>query len=140
MYKSIMVPVDLAEAELAQPALAAAVSFAKLSGGVVRLVYVRSLIPVTYMEFVPADFDTEQQQDAEVKLAEIAAKVDLPSEQVSAKVLMGSVHGEVLAEADASGADLIVIGSHEPGMLAYVIGSNASAIVRRAKCSVLVVR
>jgi len=140
MYKSIMVPVDLAEAELAQPAIAAAVSFAKLSGGVVRLVYVRSLIPVTYMEFVPADFDTEQQEDAEVKLAEIAAKVDLPSEQVSAKVLMGSVHGEVLAEADASGADLIVIGSHEPGMLAYVIGSNASAIVRRAKCSVLVVR
>jgi nucleotide-binding universal stress UspA family protein len=140
MYKSIMVPVDLAEADLAQPAIAAAVSFARISGGTVRLVYVRSLIPVTYMEFVPADFDSEQQDDAEAKLAEIAAKVDLPPEQVSAKVLIGSVHGEVLAEADASGADLIVIGSHEPGMLAYVIGSNASAIVRRAKCSVLVVR
>ncbi|WP_353183454.1 universal stress protein [Bosea sp. (in: a-proteobacteria)] len=140
MYKSIMVPVDLAEADLAQPAIASAVSFAKASGGTVRLVYVRSLVPVTYMEFVPADFDAEQQQDAEAKLAELAAKVDLPAEQVSAKVLIGSVHGEVLAEADASGADLIVIGSHEPGMLAYVIGSNASAIVRRAKCSVLVVR
>jgi nucleotide-binding universal stress UspA family protein len=140
MYKSIMVPVDLAEADLAQPAIAAAVSFAKVSGGVVRLVYVRSLVPVTYMEFVPSDFDTEQQEDAEAKLAEIAAKIDLPEEQVSAKVLIGSVHGEVLAEADASGADLIVIGSHEPGMLAYVLGSNASAIVRRAKCSVLVVR
>ena len=140
MYRSIMVPVDLAEADLAQPAIAAAVSFAKISGGKVRLVYVRSLIPVTYMEFVPADFDSEQQEDAEAKLAEIAAKVDLPAERVSAKVLIGSVHGEVLAEADASGADLIVIGSHEPGMLAYVIGSNASAIVRRAKCSVLVVR
>jgi nucleotide-binding universal stress UspA family protein len=140
MFKSIMVPVDLAEAELAQPAIANAVSFAKASGGTVRLVYVRSLVPVTYMEFVPADFDAEQQQDAEAKLAEIAANVDLPPEQVSAKVLIGSVHGEVLAEADASGADLIVIGSHEPGMLAYVIGSNASAIVRRAKCSVMVLR
>ena len=140
MYKSIMVPVDLAEPELAQPAVAAAVSFAKVSGGTVRLVYVRSLVPVTYMEFVPADFDAGQQQDAEAKLAEIAAKVDLPSDQVSAKVLIGSVHGEVLAEADASGTDLIVIASHEPGMLAYVLGSNASAIVRRAHCSVLVVR
>ena len=57
MFKSIMVPVDLAEAELAQPAVANAVSFAKVSGGTVRLVYVRSLVPVTYMEFVPADFD-----------------------------------------------------------------------------------
>jgi nucleotide-binding universal stress UspA family protein len=140
MYKSILVPVDLAEAELAAPAITAAEEFATMSEGTVRLVYVRSLVPVTYMEFVPADFDAGQQADAEAKLAEIAAKVKLPAERVSARVLVGSVHGEVLAEADASGADLVVLGSHEPGMLAYVIGSNASAIVRRAKCSVLVVR
>jgi nucleotide-binding universal stress UspA family protein len=140
MYKSILVPVDLAEDELAAPAIAAAESFATASDGTIRLVYVRSLVPITYMEFVPADFDAGQQNEAEAKLAEIAAKVKLPAERVSAKVLVGSVHGEVLAEADASGADLIVIGSHEPGMLAYVIGSNASTIVRRAKCSVLVVR
>ena len=140
MYKSILVPVDLAEDELAAPAIAAAESFATASDGTIRLVYVRSLVPITYMEFVPADFDAGQQNEAEEKLAEIAAKVKLPAERVSAKVLVGSVHGEVLAEADASGADLIVIGSHEPGMLAYVIGSNASTIVRRAKCSVLVVR
>lgn len=140
MYKSILVPVDLAEADLAAPAITAAVPFAEASGGTIRLVYVRSLVPITYMEFVPAEFDTEQQADAEAKLAEIAASVALPPERVSAKVLVGSIHGEVLAEAEASGADLIVIGSHEPGMLAYVIGSNASTIVRRAKCSVLVVR
>jgi nucleotide-binding universal stress UspA family protein len=140
MYKSILVPVDLAEADLAGPAITAAEGFAAQSEGSIRLVYVRSLVPITYMEFVPADFDAGQQAESEAKLAEIAAKVNLPPERVSAKVLVGSVHGEVLAEADASGADLIVIGSHEPGMLAYVIGSNASTIVRRAKCSVLVVR
>lgn len=140
MYKSILVPVDLAEAELAEPAIAVAVAFAEMSGGTVRLVHVRSLVPITYMEFVPADFDAGQQSDAESRLAAIAAGVSLPAERVSARVLVGSVHGEVLAEAEASGADLIVIGSHEPGMLAYVIGSNASTIVRRAKCSVLVVR
>jgi nucleotide-binding universal stress UspA family protein len=140
MYKSILVPVDLAEADLAEPAIKAAVMLADLSGGSIRLVYVRSLVPITYMEFVPADFDAEQQGDAEAKLASIAATVPLPPERVSAKVLVGSVHGEVLAEAEASGADLIVIASHEPGMLVYVIGSNASTIVRRAKCSVLVVR
>ncbi len=140
MYRSIMVPVDLAEPEMAKPAIEAAVTFAKASNGIVRLVYVRSLVPVTYMEFVPADFDAEQQQDAEKQLADIAAKIELPAEQVSAKVLMGSVQGEVLAEAEATGADLIIVASHEPGMLSYVLGSNASAIVRRAKCSVLVVR
>ncbi len=140
MYKSILVPVDLAEADLAGPAIASALAFAEASQGKIRLIYVRSLVPIAYMEFVPADFDAEQQSEAEAKLAAIAAQIALPEERVSAKVLIGSVHGEVLAEADASGADLIVIGSHEPGMLAFVIGSNASAIVRRAKCSVLVVR
>ena len=104
MYKSILVPVDLAEAELAGPAIAAAESFANQSEGSIRLVYVRSLVPITYMEFVPADFDAGQQSESEAKLAEIAAKVNLPAERVSAKVLVGSVHGEVLAEADASGA------------------------------------
>ena len=140
MYKSILVPVDLAEAELAGPAITAAEGFATQSEGSIRLVYVRSLVPITYMEFVPPDFDAGQQSESEAMLAEIAAKVHPPADRVSAKVPGGSGHGEVLAEADASGADLIVIGSHEPGMLAYVIGSNASTIVRRAKCSVLVVR
>jgi nucleotide-binding universal stress UspA family protein len=140
MYKSILVPVDLAEADLAKPAIDAAVTLATISDGSVRLAYVRSLVPITYMEFVPADFDSEQQSDAEARLAAIAAAIPLPPERVSARVLIGSVHGEILAEADAHGADLIVIGSHEPGMLVYVIGSNASTIVRRAKCSVLVVR
>ena len=140
MYKSILIPIDLAEADLAVPAIKAAVMLAELSGGNVRLVYVRSLVPITYMEFVPADFDSDQQSDAEAKLAAIAATVQLAPERVTAKVLVGSVHGEVLAEAEACGADLIVLASHEPGMLVYVIGSNASTIVRRAKCSVLVVR
>lgn len=140
MYKSILVPVDLAEAELAKPALDVAVSLAQQTEGTVRLIYVRSLVPITYMEFVPADFDEGQQAEAEEKLSAIAAQVPLPSGRVSAKVLVGSIHGEVLADAEASGADLIVIASHEPGMLAYVLGSNASTIVRRAKCSVLVVR
>jgi nucleotide-binding universal stress UspA family protein len=101
---------------------------------------VRSLVPVTYMEFVPATFDTEQQEELEAKLAEIAARLDLPAERVSTKVRLGSVYNEVLDEADATGADLVVVGSHRPTMATYLLGSNAATIVRHAKCSVLVVR
>jgi nucleotide-binding universal stress UspA family protein len=53
---------------------------------------------------------------------------------------MGSVYNEVLAEAKKIGADLIVVGSHRPGMATYLLGSNASTIVRHAECSVLVIR
>ncbi len=140
MFSSILVPVDLAEPALAMPAINAAVTFAKSTNGRVRLVYVRSLVPVTYMEFVPADFDVEQQADCERRLNELAPMVDLPKDKVSTKVLLGSIHSETLREAESWGADLVVVWSHRPGFAAYLLGSNAATIVRHAKCSVLVVR
>ncbi|WP_112662488.1 universal stress protein [Microvirga flavescens] len=140
MFKTLLVPVDLAEVEASRPAIQKAVALAEAAEGSVRLIYVRSLVPVTYMEFMPPTFDTEQQDEAEKKLAEVAAKVKLPSERVSAVVRLGSVYNEVLDEAEKTGADLIVIGSHRPTMATYLLGSNAATIVRHAKCSVLVVR
>ena len=41
------------------------------------------------MEFVPPDFDAEQPREAEQKLAEIAARIPLPTGRVSAVVTMG---------------------------------------------------
>jgi nucleotide-binding universal stress UspA family protein len=140
MFKTILVPVDLGEVEAAKPAIDKAVELAESSGGSLRLIYVRAIVPVTYMEFMPPAFDEEQQGEAEAKLAEVAAGVALPAERVSAVVRLGSVYAEVLDEADQTGADLIVVGSHRPTMATYLLGSNASTIVRHARCSVLVVR
>jgi nucleotide-binding universal stress UspA family protein len=140
MFKTILVPVDLAELELSRPAIETAVSLAHASYGTVRLIFVRSLLPVTYMEFVPPTFDADEQRDAEEKLADVAASVPLPAERVSAVVRLGSVYNEVLQEADKIGADLVIVGSHRPTMATYLLGSNASTIVRHAKSSVLVVR
>ncbi|HEX2554667.1 MAG TPA: universal stress protein [Microvirga sp.] len=140
MYKTILIPVDLSELPMAQPALDRAVALATASGGTIRLVTVRSLLPVTYMEFVPPSFDEGQQLEAETRLAAVAAGIPLPAERVSAVVRLGSVYSEVLDEAEKTGADLIVVGSHRPTMATYLLGSNASTIVRHARCSVLVVR
>lgn len=140
MFKTILVPVDLGEVETAQPALDKAVELANSADSSLRLIYVRTIVPVTYMEFMPPTFDEEQQADAEAKLAKLAAGVKLPSERVSAVVRFGSVYNEILDEAEKTGADLVVIGSHRPSMATYLLGSNASTIVRHAKCSVLVVR
>jgi nucleotide-binding universal stress UspA family protein len=92
------------------------------------------------MEFMPPAFEEEQQAEAEKTLAELASTVNLPSERVSAVVRFGSIYNEVLDEAEKTGADLVVIGSHRPTMATFLLGSNASTIVRHARCSVLVVR
>jgi nucleotide-binding universal stress UspA family protein len=140
MFRTILVPVDVDDAETSRPALDRAVALAEASGGTLRVVYVRSLVPMSFMEFVPPHFDTAQQGEAEKRLAALVAGIRLPKERVSSAVIMGGVYHDVLQEAERIGADLIVIGSHRPTMATYLIGSNAATIVRHAKCSVLVVR
>jgi nucleotide-binding universal stress UspA family protein len=140
MFKTILVPVDVSEPETAKPAIEHAVEQAKLADGTVRLIYVRSVMPMSLMEFIPPKFDTDQHQEAERKLAAIAAAVPLPEGRVSSVARMGGVYHTVLEEAERIGADLIIVGSHRPSMSSYLIGSNAATIVRHAPCSVLVVR
>ena len=140
MFKTILVPVDLTELEISRPAMQKAVALAEWSGAALRLVNVQQLLPATFMDYVPADFDAQQKTDAEAELASLAAQLRLPHERISTVVRVGGVYPEILAEAESWGADLIVIGSHRPAMSTYLLGSNAKTVVRHAKCSVLVVR
>jgi nucleotide-binding universal stress UspA family protein len=140
MFKRILTPIDLAEIEIAEPAIADAVELAEASGGLLRLVNVQPLLPATFMDYVPADFDAAQEERAAKALAEIAAGVKLAGERLSHVVRVGGAYHEILAEARSWAADLIVMGSHRPAMSDYLLGSNAKTIVRHAICSVLIVR
>ena len=140
MYKNILVPVDVADIELAKPAIAAACSMAKASGGTVRLVNVLPMTPVMLAEYVPPDFDVQQRKSSEDALAIVARECGLDGSRVSTSVRQGGIYHEVLEEARDFGADLIVMSSHRPAMRTYFLGSNAGHVVRYAKCSVLVVR
>jgi len=140
MYKKILVPVDLADTNLAKPAIEAAVSMARMSGGAVRLVNVLPMTPVMLAEYVPPDFDVQQRKSSEEALAIIARECGLDVARVSHAVRQGGIYHEVLEEAKAFDADLIVMTSHRPAMRTYFLGSNAGHVVRYAKCSVLVVR
>ena len=140
MFRNILVPIDLAELPIAKLAIEQAAELATQSGGALRLLNVQTLLPATFMDYVPAEFDAEIRTHAEHSLSHIADKVPLPRARVSTEVRMGGIYPEILAEADAWGADLIVIGSHRPAMSTYLLGSNAKTVVRHAKCSVLVMR
>ena len=140
MFKKILVPVDLADAAMGRPALDAAVELAIPSKGLVRLINVETLLPLSYTEYLPAEFDKVQEERATHALQELSVGLSLPKERISWTVKFGGVYAEILNEAEEWGADLIVIGSHRPSMATYLIGSNAKTIVRHAKSSVLVIR
>jgi nucleotide-binding universal stress UspA family protein len=140
IYKNILVPVDLAEPGIAKPAIDAACAMARQSGGTVRIVNVLPMTPVMLAEYVPPDFDVQQRKVAEDAIATLTRECGLESGRVSGVVRQGGIYHEVLEEADAIHADLIVMTSHRPAMRTYFLGSNAGHVVRYAKCSVLVVR
>jgi nucleotide-binding universal stress UspA family protein len=140
MYKRIVLAVDLGEPSPSPKGLEQAMELANASGGELRLVNVQPVMPATFMEYVPVDFDVEQAKRAKDALDAILASINLPAERKSAATRAGGIYHELLQEASEWDADLIVVGSHRPVMSDYLLGSNAKTIVRHAQCSVLVVR
>ena len=143
MYNHILVPIDLGDAELAKAAISTAVMLSTQSNGTIRLINVLPLTPVMLAEYVPPDFEVQQRKVAEEALAIMASEIGPPPARVSAIVRQGGIYQEILEEAAATLADLIVMTSHRPqrhAVRTYFLGSNTGHVVRYAKCSVLVVR
>jgi nucleotide-binding universal stress UspA family protein len=140
MYKRILVPIDLSDVELAKPTIATALMMVKDSNGSLRLVNVLPMTPVMLAEYVPPDFEVQQRASAEEAIAIVAQETGLAPDNISTVVLQGNVDREILEEAKAMKADLIVMSSHRTGVRTYFLGSNAGHVVRYATCSVLVVR
>lgn len=60
---------------------------------------------------------------------------------ITTEVLLGLPKQVILEQAEAFGADLIVVGSHGHGMLErFLLGSVSQAVALHAKCSVEIVR
>jgi nucleotide-binding universal stress UspA family protein len=140
MYHRILLPVDLADPDLARPALETAVMLAKASDGSIRLVNVLPVTPALLAEYVPADFDEQQRRSAEEALSIIAGELQFAPGKVTMAVRQGGTYQEILEEAKEFDADLIVMSSHRSGVRTYFLGSVAGHVVRYAACSVMVVR
>lgn len=59
---------------------------------------------------------------------------------IEAVILEGHSGRAITDYAEKTGADCIVVGSHEPGLHDFFLGSTASRVVRHAPCSVHVLR
>lgn len=141
MFHRILVPIDLSEASVADQGVNVAKEIAQRSDGALRLVHVidSAVIAAPMLYLPPVDFGQLAAEQGKA-LEGIARSLELPGKAVESCVRMGGVYAEVLAEAADWKADLIVVGAHKPSMSTYLLGSSATAIVRHATCSVLVVR
>src|ERR1700757_4761175 len=116
MFKSILVPIDLADTDLAKPAIATAATLSQTWNGTVRLLNVLPMTPVMLAEYVPADFDTQQRQTSEEALAIVARESGIDPQRISSVVRQGGIYHEILEEAAPVKGDLIVMTSPRPGV------------------------
>jgi nucleotide-binding universal stress UspA family protein len=141
MFRSILLPVDLAENTGKRYALAVAADMAARYDANLTVL---TVIPDFGMSIVGAFFDdgfaeramTETRQ----RLRAFCSEHVPAGLRVREEVRRGPIYDQVLRAAGELGCDCIVMGSHRPELKDYLLGPNAARVVRHAPCSVMVVR
>lgn len=136
MYKTILVPIDLSDVEKGKASLNKAKHMGD-DGCRIKLLNVVEDIPSYVAAELPTGLLDRSKKNALETLEGIAADCPFP---VEVEVRAGHAKTSILEAAEDSGADLIIIGSHRPGLQDYLLGSTAGRVVRHSTCSVLVVR
>lgn len=91
--------------------------------------------PAVVRDQVAAEYRQERQ-----RLQEYADRLRRPGRDVSASVVQGAIAETILAEADQSDIQLIVMGLHGRGTIAELIAGGVTKVVlRKAACPVLVI-
>ena len=93
-----------------------------------------------YRIYLPEDTESRLAHEAASGLDAFAAEHVPAGVAVFKHVDTGSIYHCILETAERIGIDLIVMASHRPEMSDYLVGPNASRVVRHARISVLVVR
>ncbi len=135
MYTSILIPVALDhETLVAQKLVRAREMLAP--GGKITLLTVLEQVSGFVAEFVTVKSENHLTTSILGKLEAVAG--DAPD--IDCKVITGKPGVQIANYADENDIELIIMGSQAPGATDYVLGSTTARVVRRAKCSVLVLR
>lgn len=135
MYSNILITVSLDHEQLVPSKLALARRLLS-DGGKITVLTVLESIPGYAAEFVTVKSENHLSEVVEGKLKEVIG--DQPD--VSTAIVTGKPGVAIVEYAQDNGVDLIVVGSHRPGLQDYFLGSTAARVVRRAPCAVTVIR
>jgi nucleotide-binding universal stress UspA family protein len=135
--KTIVVGYD--ESEPAQRGLEGAAELARAFGGKVIVTSVAPMLVPTPHGFGPIDpVDPPELHRKELeRAAAFLAARGIPGDY---ELALGDPANEIVELAERREADLIVVGTREPGLLSHLLGLSVSGSVqRKAHCDVLIV-
>jgi len=135
MPKSILIPVAIDHGPMTARKIAVARSLLD-PGGLITLLTVLEQIPGFAAEFVTVKSENHLTDRIMQKLKSVAGDAS----DIQCKVITGKAGVRIPAFANEIGADLIIVGAHDANAMEYFLGSTAARVVRRAPCSVYVLR
>lgn len=134
MYKNILVPMAL-DHGIGEHALKVAQTLLS-EGGTITALHVYE--PPSGAANAYLDENVVLAAFAKAKAIIEARVIDLPN--VKPMITKGHSGRGIIDFAAKIKADCIVVGSHKPGLIDYLLGSTAARVVRHATCAVHVLR
>lgn len=137
MYDRILVPTDGSAGS--ETVAAHAADLAVATGADLAAVYV---VPESTSDVTISDEAAAREREAgEKALQAVAAVAEDRDVPVETELRQGTPDREIVAHADAVGADLLVMGTHgRQGLKRYVLGSVTEHVIREADQAVLAVK
>ena len=136
MYNTVLIPIDVTQTDMAVQLARAAKIFAGKQTKFICISVVEKL-PAFALSAVPPGLAEKAEAEARARLEEAVKSAGL---KASIEVRSGQAAQLILDAAKEHGADLIIVGSHQPELQDFLLGSTASRVVRHAECDVLVKR
>lgn len=136
MFKTILVPIDIGNASESERTIKMAAANGNADARIILLNVVEEIPKWAAVE-IPEGIQEKTFKTSQEELENIARASDVKTETL---VRVGHPYHTILEVAEETGAELIVITSHQPGLQDYLLGSTAAKVVRHARCSVLVMR
>jgi nucleotide-binding universal stress UspA family protein len=143
LFRNIICPMDFSLG--ARHAFDIALDLSRQANGKLRIVHSIEWYPegemITVGKLDMDDFRKSLQEQANARLAGLLEQVDTQWVNVEPVVTVGTPHRRVLEDAEATGADLIVMGAQgNDGLDLAVFGSTTRQILAQARVPVLVTR
>ncbi len=137
MYKTLMVPIDLAHLDKLQKALDVAADLAKHYGATVHYVAVTAATP-SPLAHNPAEFA----EKLEKFVANEAAKrgIQAKAHPIISHDPTADLDTTLSHAGEDLGADLVVMGSHVPGFAEHIFHTHGGYVASHSSLSVFVVR
>ncbi|MFP3034094.1 MAG: universal stress protein [Candidatus Tisiphia sp.] len=141
MFKNIIIPIDLSDKQSVKVILPKALSFATIFSAKLHFLYTISDFGMKMVEdYLPKSWAKDQKEKYRVQVTELIRQYVPEEIEVELHISRGAVYDEIIQYANEVKADLIIISAVRPQLRDYMLGPNASKIVRHSGVSVLVVR